>query len=207
VTDVEEDLPAIVHTDPRSPGDLTPIVLDCEYALLGALLRADTVEQAASVLAAVADEDFANPWVQRAIVLTRVVVGEGVVPAASVLLARLTTEQGVHQYQLMGDLLVAAWWAGPPPIAAWSLVVAVLEASYRRAARCWADRVRQASDGPLDVLVAVLSDYVPVRAAWRRLTTARRTTRRTATAVPARITYRARRIGASDASVGQAWPA
>jgi hypothetical protein len=52
------------------------------------------------------------------------------------LLARLTTEQGVHQYQLMADLLVAAWWAGPPPIAAWSLVVAVLEASYRRAARC-----------------------------------------------------------------------
>jgi hypothetical protein len=62
VTDVEEDLPAIVHTDPRSPGDLTSIVLDCEYALLGTLLRADTVEQAASVLAAVADEDFANCW-------------------------------------------------------------------------------------------------------------------------------------------------
>jgi hypothetical protein len=178
VADVEEDPAAIVHACPCSPGDRTPIVLDCEYALLGALLRSETVEQAAVVLAAVADEDFAHPWVRRAIGLARGVVGEGVVPAASVLLARQTSQDGQHQYQLMVGLLVDAWFGGPPPIAAWSLVVAVLEGSYRRAARCWADRVRQASDGPLDVLVQVVSDYAPVRAVWRRLTSAHRTTRR-----------------------------
>jgi len=94
---LEDDLPAIVHTDPRSPGDLTPIVVDCEHALLGALLRSETVQEAVDVLAAVADEDFADPWV---------------------LLARLSLERGLHQHRLMRVLLVDAWWAGPPPITA-----------------------------------------------------------------------------------------
>lgn len=31
------DLPAIVHSDPQSLSDRTPIVLDCEHALLGTL--------------------------------------------------------------------------------------------------------------------------------------------------------------------------
>lgn len=198
MADVEEDPAAIVHACPCSPGDRTPIVLDCEYALLGALLRSETVEQAAWVLAAVADEDFAHPWVRRAIGLARGVVGEGVVPAASVLLARLTTEEGRHQYQLMVGLLVDAWFGGPPPIAAWSLVVAVLEGSYRRAARCFADRVRQASDGPLDILAQVLGDSVAVRAAWRRLITARRTTRRTGATGIAAPPDRARRAASTS---------
>jgi hypothetical protein len=184
VTAVEEGLPPIVHTNPRSPGDRTPVVLSCEHALLGALLRCEVVEQAATVLAAVADEDFANPFVRRAVALCRRVVADGSVPVASVLLARLSTEQGRHHYQLMSVLLVDAWWAGPPPIVAWPLVVAVLEASYRRAAVCWADRVRQAAEGPVDVLTEVLGDYRPVRMVWRRLTSARRAIRRSTTAAP-----------------------
>jgi hypothetical protein len=171
---VEEGPPTIARTDPRSPGDLTPVVLDCEYALLGVVLRADRVEQAAWVLAAVIDDDVADPWIRDALALARVVVGEGLLPAPSVLLARLTTNEGTHRYRRMALLFVDAWWAGPPPIAAWPLVVAVLEASYRRAARRWATRVRQACDGPLDVLVQILGDSTEVRTAWRRLTAARR---------------------------------
>jgi hypothetical protein len=107
----------------------------------------------------------------------------------------LTTEQGRHQYQLMAMLLVDAWWAGPPPVAAGALTVAVLEASYRRAARCWADRIRQASDGPMDVLTDVLADYAPMRAAWRRLTSARRTIRRMRATSSTASTARARQTG------------
>ena len=201
---VGEDLPAMVHTDPRSPGDVTPIVLDCEHALLGALLRSDTVQDAADVLAAVADEDFADPWVRQAVSLCRRVVGDGVVPAASVLLARLSLEHGLHQHRLMRVLLVEAWWAGPPPITAWPLVVAVLESSYRRAARCWADRVRQASDGPLDVLVEVVRDYAPARTVWRRLTRAHRTTQRTTASRNAPPIDRGRRWDRSTVSAREA---
>jgi hypothetical protein len=201
---IGDDIPAIVHTDPRSPGDRTPIVLDCEHALLGALLRSDTVHDAAVVLAAVADEDFANPWVRQAVALCRRVVDDGVVPAASVLLARLSLDQGLHQHQVMRVLLVDAWWAGPPPITAWPLVVAVLESSYRRATRCWADRVRQASDGPLDVLVEVVRDYAPARAVWRRLARAHRTTSRTTASRDTSPTARARRRDTSSSSVREA---
>lgn len=199
MTDVEEDSSAIAHACPYCPGDRTPIVLDCEFALLGALLRSESVKQAATVLAAVADEDFAHRSVRRAIELARGAVGEGVVPAASVLLARLTTEEGRHHYQLMVGLLIDAWRAGPPPIAAWSLVVAVLEGSYRRAARCWADRVRQASAEPLDLLAQVLGDSVAVRAAWRRLITAHRSMRRRETTGTAAATDRARHAGSTSA--------
>jgi hypothetical protein len=65
MAEVEPELSAIAHTDPRSHGDRTPVVLDCEYALLGALLQSETTEQAVTVLGAVADEDFANPWFGR----------------------------------------------------------------------------------------------------------------------------------------------
>jgi hypothetical protein len=207
MAEAEDDLSAIVHSDPRTLGDRTPIVLDCELALLGTLLRSDVVEQAASVLAAVADEDFADPWVRRAVGLCRRVVADGVVPVASVLLARLSSEQGQRQHQLMRVLLVDAWFAGPPPEAAWSLALAVLESSYRRAARCWADRVRQASDGPLDVLRQVVRDDDLVRAVWRRLVRARRTVRRV-TPVPDPVPGAAARRGGSSArSVWQARPA
>lgn len=178
MAEVSDDLPAMVHADPRSPGDRTPIVLDCEHALLGTLLRSDTVEQAATVLAAVADDDFANPWVRHAVALCRQVVDDGVVPAPSVLLARFSTEQGRHQHQLMCVLLVDAWFAGPPPIAGWALALAVLESSYRRAARCWADRIRQASEGPLDVLAQVTTQDGAVLAVRRRFIRARRRTTR-----------------------------
>jgi hypothetical protein len=201
---LEDDLPAIVHTDPRSPGDLTPIVVDCEHALLGALLRSETVQEAVDVLAAVADEDFADPWVRQAVALCRRVVDDGVVPAASVLLARLSLEQGLHQHRLMRVLLVDAWWAGPPPITAWPLVVAVLESSYRRATRCWADRVRQASDGPLDVLAEVVRDYAPARTVWRRLTSAHRTTQRATASRNTSPVARARRRDGSTTSVREA---
>jgi hypothetical protein len=201
---VEDDLPAIVHTDPRSPGDLTPVVVDCEHALLGALLRSETVQDAVGVLAAVADEDFADPWVRQAVALCRRVAGDGVVPVASVLLARLSLERGLHQHRLMRVLLVDAWWAGPPPITAWPLVVAVLESSYRRAARCWADRVRQASDGPLDVLAEVVRDYAPVRTVWRRLTTAHRTTQRMTASRSTSPMVRAWRRDGSTTSVREA---
>jgi hypothetical protein len=205
VRNVDEDPPAIAHSDPRSLGDRTPVVLDCEHALLGTLLRAGTVDQAASVLAAVADADFADPRIRDAVALVRAVVREGVLPAPSVLLARLTTERGTHHYKLMALLFVDAWHAGPPAIVAWPLVLAVLEASYRRAARRWADRLRQASDGPLDVLTQILSDNTDARAAWRRLATARRRTATLRTTSSAARTETSRRGGSS--SPDPAWRA
>lgn len=196
-----DDPAAIVHACPCSPGDPTPIVLDCELALLGALLRSYSVEQAMVVLTAVADEDFENPWIRRAIALARGAVDDGAVPVASVLLARLTTAEGRHQYQVMARLLVDAWFAGPPPIVAWPLVVAVLEGSYRRAVRCWADRVRQASTGPLDVVDQVRRDDHAVRAAWRRLSIASRPSRRRPTTGTVAPIAQAGRAGdASDAA-------
>jgi hypothetical protein len=174
VTDVDDTPPAIAHTDPSSPGDLTPVVLDCEYGLLGAVLRSDSVEQVADVLAMVTEHDFADPKVGYAVALARAVVADGFLPAPSVLLARLSTEHGAHRYQLMAMLLVDAWWAGPPPLAAWPLVLAVLEAAYRRTARRWAQRVLQAIDGPLDVLAEVVRDTTEMRTARRRLTAAQR---------------------------------
>ena len=74
----------------------------------GALLRSNTVQEAVDVLAAVADEDFADPWVRQAVALCRRVVGDGVVPAASVLLARLSHEHGLHQHRLMRVLAAVA---------------------------------------------------------------------------------------------------
>jgi hypothetical protein len=166
--------PAIAHTNPRSHGDRTPVVLDCEHALLGTLLRAQTVTEAAGVLAAVADDDFANPWIREAVRLARAAVADEVLPIPSVLLARLTTERGAHHYKLMAGLLVDAWWAGPPTIVAWPLVIAVLEAAYRRAAQRWSDRVRQASDeGPLADLDIVLADHTELHAIQRRHAAAR----------------------------------
>lgn len=197
-----DDPAAIVHGCPCSPGDPTPIVLDCELALLGALLRSDAVEQAMVVLSAVADEDFENPFVRRAIALAREAVDEGAVPVASVLLARLTTAEGRHHYQVMALMLVDAWFAGPPPIVAWPLVVAVLEGSYRRAVRCWADRVRQASTGPLDVLDQVRRDDRAVRAAWRRLSTAARPIQRSAATGTVASIARAGRAGGSSEGTG-----
>lgn len=166
--------PAIAHADPRSHGDRTPVVLDCEHALLGTLLRAETVSEAAGVLAAVADDDFANPWIREAVRLGRAAVADGVLPVPSVLLARLTTERGAHSYKIMAGLLVDAWWAGPPTIVAWPLVVAVLEAAYRRAARRWSDRLRQASDEcPLADLDTALADHTELHAVQRRHAAAR----------------------------------
>ncbi len=174
--------PAIGHTNPRNPGDRTPVVLDTEHALLGALLRAQTVADAASVLVAVADEDFADPFVRQAIGLARATVANGVLPVPSVLLARMTTQHGTHQWKVMALLFVDAWWAGPPAIAAWPLVLAVLEAAYRRATRRWADRIRQASEEPLDILARVLDDRAEVDAVARRLPAARNGTARVVTA-------------------------
>lgn len=174
MTAVDDTPPAIAHTDPGTLGNPTPVVLDCEYGLLGALLRSESVEQATEVLAMVTEADFADPKVGYAVALARAVITDGFLPVPSVLLARLNTEHGVHRYKLMAVLLIDAWWAGPPPIAAWPLVLAVLENAYRRTARRWAQRVLQASDGPLDVLADVVRDTTEMRTARRRLTAAQR---------------------------------
>src|SRR5262245_34553897 len=98
MTTIPDEPPVIAHSDPCTPGDRTPVVLDAEHALLGALLRAGSVAEAASVLGAVGDEDFADPFVRQAVRLAREVVGAGAVPVPSVLLARLTTWQGTHRW-------------------------------------------------------------------------------------------------------------
>src|ERR1041385_4152899 len=89
VTDVDDTPPAIAHADPRSLGDPTPVVLDCEYGLLGAVLRSESLQQAADVLAMVTEHDFADPKVGYAVALARAVLADGFLPAPSVLLARL----------------------------------------------------------------------------------------------------------------------
>jgi hypothetical protein len=163
-----EQLPDIARPDPRSV-DPTPLVLSHEHAFLGCVLRCPTAAHADNLLARVANEDFADPFVRGAIEFVRMIVADGEAPHPAAVLVYAARLLGEHQRQLLGRLMFDSWLAAPPSHGEHLYTVAVLEASYRRAGVQYAQRVQQAADGPLDLYERILGDREAIRAVWARL--------------------------------------
>lgn len=156
-----------------SPEDVhqVPIALDPAAELVGCLLQS-TPDQAAEILAFVADDDPTSMVAQISLSLIRHLIGRGLStnPAAVLVHARTTgTAASAEQQQILAHYLIDCYQAAPWPGNGRFIGAAVVEAAYRRAGIEYAQAVTQAAEERgLAEYEQVLGDRDRLRDLWRR---------------------------------------
>lgn len=161
---------AIAQPDPEDVHQV-PIALDPAAELVGCLLQS-TPDQAAEVLAFVADDDPTSMLAQLAIGIIRHLIGRGLSTNPAAVLAHARTAgiaASAEQQQLLAHYLVDCYQAAPWQGNARFIGAAVIEAAYRRAGIEYAQAVTQASEERgLAEYEQVLGDRDRLRDLWRR---------------------------------------
>ena len=147
------------HLDTTAPQGQVPAALAPEPALLACLLNADQ-PTAATILAAIHDEDVADPALRGVLAVARRVVASGAPPQPVLVLAdaRARGELSTATEVRDGALLLADLAAEVTVVAAWRhYLTAVVQDAVRRRALEAGTRIAQAAEGaPLDTLLDLM---------------------------------------------------
>ncbi|SDY84831.1 hypothetical protein SAMN05661080_04798 [Modestobacter sp. DSM 44400] len=131
------------------------IDLDPELAFVGAILHLPAAT-AAEALSLIGEDDLADPHMQVILRAAGLLVGEEVDPdlyAVMTIIRAAGMASTAHGISLLAEVVIEAAESCPVP-ASWKFYAAgVLDQAVRRRAIEMADRITQASGGPLDTLL------------------------------------------------------
>jgi hypothetical protein len=169
-TTPQRDTGAIAQPAPEDVHQV-PITLDPAAELVGCLLQS-TRDQAAEVLAFVADDDTTDACASQALSLIRDLIGRGLSTNPAAVLAHARTiglAAREDAQKRLAIYLVDCYQAAAGPGNAWFVAAAVVETAYRRAGLEYAQAITQAAEERgLAEYEQVLGDRDRLRDLWRR---------------------------------------